>query len=746
MVRVRVRVVRALLPTAAACVVVGLAACMPSPAAVPQQEDCATAGDEDGNGLADCADPVCAGGTACQAPVCGDGVQDPGEGCDDGNAIDGDGCDHNCTVTVCGNGIVTAGEGCDDGNAIDGDGCDHNCTVTACGNGIVTAGEACDDGNATDGDGCNACQLAACPSGVPVEPGKGDSFPLAGPIARIVTSPASCLVYALTVNPPTQLIVFSAASKQELVRIALPDAEDIAISPAGNCLVAAHGDAKQLTVIDTATWRVATVPTNGTPRTVQVDNNGIAYYGQGEDHSYPETDAIVRVDLSSEHETPIANLVNADVMLSNDGAFLYGGESGVTASNLFRYAVSSTGSTTVDRTTYGNRYGFDNPDRHTYLSPGGQHIYFAGVQVDAHALDFVTGRTDERIYAEDAAGSFAVGASHVFDAQLVRPVATLPHGASAAALTASDRELWYYGPPGRLYYVNMAELVGDVVLGVREVTPGPISGYSFAKLIHDPVRPRLYGVDTARAEVVVIDPATGRTTRSIRVNTTPTDLAIDAAGATLFVGHQDVQGFARIRLDDLTFERYVAAPRVTYQIAAVSHDRVVTIDWYQGTTPSLLDATTGAVLSEGSFAWFGALSATADGASVFVGDGGSGGIVTRYSVATDTMIETGHTPDDFYFPPRLIVALPGGSGVYYAGVLLDGNDLGVERYDVNEPIVAVSPDGKRALSATGIYDVATGRRLGALPVTAAALAITPDSRKAFVFTGRTLLAVDLTAF
>jgi cysteine-rich repeat protein len=270
---------------------------MPSPAVVPPQEDCATAGDEDGDGLADCADPVCTGGAACRVPVCGDGVQDPGEGCDDGDAIDGDGCD-------------------------------HDCTVVACGDGIVTAGEACDDGNAIHGDGCDACRLAACPSGVPVEPGEGASFPLAGPIAKIVTRPASCLVYALTVNPPAELIVFSATSKQELARIALPAAEDIAISPDGNRLVAAHGEAKQLTVIDTATWRVATVPTNGTPRTVQVDNEGIAYYGQGEDRSYPETEAIVRVDLSSAQETPIADLVNADVMLSNDGTFLYGGESG----------------------------------------------------------------------------------------------------------------------------------------------------------------------------------------------------------------------------------------------------------------------------------------------------------------------------------------------------------------------------------------------------------------------------------
>ncbi|HEU4732213.1 MAG TPA: hypothetical protein VFT22_30165 [Kofleriaceae bacterium] len=49
---------------------------------------------------------------------------------------------------------------------------------------------------------------------------------------------------------------------------------------------------------------------------------------------------------------------------------------------------------------------------------------------------------------------------------------------------------------------------------------------------------------------------------------------------------------------------------------------------------------------------------------------------------------------DFYFPPRSITALPDGSGAYYAGVLLDGNDLGVERYAVNQPIIAVSPDGR----------------------------------------------------
>jgi cysteine-rich repeat protein len=740
------QLVRAFGRAAVACIAVGLAACSVPPAAAPVQEDCAKPGDEDGNGLADCADPACAGSTTCQA-VCGNGSGEAGEACEDGNTVDGDGCDHNCTVTACGNGVVTAGEACDDGNAIDGDGCDHDCTVTACGNGIVTAGEACDDGNAIDGDGCESCQFAACPSGAPVEAGKGGSLPLAGPVARIVTSPASCFVYALSLAPPAQLVVFSAVNKQELVRIPLPDAQDIAISPDGAYLVAAHPHAKQLSIIDTTTWRVARmVPTEDAPSVVQVDNNGVAYYVKVLALDYPGYTWIYRIDLHSGDERLIAEHYGADVAVSRDGNFLYAGESGLSGDNLFKYAVAAAGSTVVDRTTYNDSYGFETLKRHTYVSPGGQHIYYADYQLDAHALGFTTGRTGELIYAEDAAGSFAVGESHVFDATLVRPVATLPHGARAAALTANDRELWYYGVSGRLYYVNMSELVGGAALGVHEVNPGPLGTYSFAKLIHDPVRPRLYGLDTAQAAVVVIDTRTLQPTRAIRVGSTPTDLAIDAAGTTLFVGHQDVQGFARIKLDDLTFDRYVVAPRVTYQIAAVSGGRVVTIDWYQGTIPSLLDATTGAVLSQGGWAWFGALSATADGASVFVGDGGSGGIVTRYSVATNAMVATGRTPDDFYFPPRSIAALPDGSGVYYAGVLLDGNDLGVQHYAVNQPIIAVSPDGRRALSGTSVYDVATGRPLGVLPATTSALAISPDSRKAFLFTGKAIISADLSAY
>jgi hypothetical protein len=368
------------------------------------------------------------------------------------------------------------------------------------------------------------------------------------------------------------------------------------------------------------------------------------------------------------------------------------------------------------------------------------------LQFRADALSFQSGRTDDAIYAEDAQGTFAIGANHVFDAALVRPVATLPHETTAAVLTAGDRELWYYSAQTqRLYYVNTADLIGSVALGVREVAPGPLSSYHFVKLIHDPIRPRLYGLDSDRASVVVIDAATLQPTRAILVGSTPTDLDVDDTGATLFVGQLDVQGFARIDLDTLTFGGFVVARRDTYRLASVGNGRVVTINNDQWTTPSLLDASSGAVLSEIRLVYEAAVSATRDRATVFIGESGSSGsIVARYAVSSGQFVAIGHTAA-FYFAPRTITALPDGSGAFYAGYLLDGSDLSVERYQTPEAIVAVTGDGRLALSLVHVFDVATGAIRGSLPAGTSALAVDPAGTTAYAFTGSAVATVDLGA-
>jgi len=152
----------------ALCFTAALTACATSePSAPPRDsaaptlfdetrfEECGTAGDEDGNGLADCDDPACAEAPSCQ-PACGDHQRDPGEECDDGNTLNGDGCEADCTLPRCGNAIVDAGEECDDGNDLDGDRCEADCTSARCGNAIRDAGESCDDGNVANGDGCDS--------------------------------------------------------------------------------------------------------------------------------------------------------------------------------------------------------------------------------------------------------------------------------------------------------------------------------------------------------------------------------------------------------------------------------------------------------------------------------------------------------------------------------------------------------------------------------------------------------------
>ena len=65
----------------------------------PPVENCNVVGDEDGNFLADCADPACAETELCK-PRCGNAKVEAGEQCDDGNSIDGDPCTNACTENV----------------------------------------------------------------------------------------------------------------------------------------------------------------------------------------------------------------------------------------------------------------------------------------------------------------------------------------------------------------------------------------------------------------------------------------------------------------------------------------------------------------------------------------------------------------------------------------------------------------------------------------------------------------------
>ncbi|HUL58327.1 MAG TPA: hypothetical protein VLU43_03590 [Anaeromyxobacteraceae bacterium] len=621
---------------------------------------------------------------------------------------------------------------------------------SACGGAYVgPTPDVCGDGIDQN---CNGVPDEGCEC-APSAPGESGSFTLAGQIVKLAKSANGCLLYALNAGSPSQVVVIDTKTKQEVARTTLPQlSTDLDLSPNGQHLVVAHDAVHQISLVDPVSYGVTTtIPVASDPYRIEVDDTGLVYYVE-----YDQWVDLRRVDpsagIASDRLLASWALYAGDIELSSDGAFLYAGEAGISGGNLYKYDVSGGGFTRVDVSTWDGGYGFPYPVRWVYVAPGGRHVYYAGFQLDGSNLALATGAVGGRVFAEDAAGTFAVGEAGLFDAATLRPIATLSPAPSAAVLGSGDRELWWYsGATGRIYFADLQATLTGVELGNRSLPPAPIASYAIARLVADPVRPRLYGLDTTHGLVVAIDSATLAPTGAILVGSTPTDLAVSLDGASLWIGHLDTLALARIDLASWTFDRFVPTPRVCYEVEALTGGRLAVIDQDQWTTPAIIDGATGAVLDTAWGFYEGALAATGDGATLFVGESYlSGSNLTRYDVSAGTLSEVGKTTYDggygFPYPARNVVATPDGQAVYYAGYLLDGSDLSVLRYQQTDAIRSSLPDALRATSSTAVYRVSDGARLGTLPVGGTVQAPSPDGKWLYIATGAAIARVDLSAF
>jgi hypothetical protein len=151
------------------------------------EERCDVEGDEDGNGMADCADPACAGGPGC----CGDNVKDPAEACDEGGTSTMT-CDLDCTAPACNDGVFNAlAETCDDGGNTAN--CNSDCTTPRCGDSLfnAAANEECDGGRAFTA-GCDIdCTKPKCNDGL-FNPFAEDRDPPQSPSTTVPVSAQTC--------------------------------------------------------------------------------------------------------------------------------------------------------------------------------------------------------------------------------------------------------------------------------------------------------------------------------------------------------------------------------------------------------------------------------------------------------------------------------------------------------------------------------------------------------------------------
>lgn len=608
--------------------------------------------------------------------------------------------------------------------------------------------ETCGD---EEDDDCNGATDEGCAC-APVELGEAGSVAVAGPISELVADPSRCFLYALTAGDPAEVIVVETGTKTVLERIELGEpANDIDISPSGDVLAVAHDALHFISVIDLVHWTVASEPATGSdPWALEVDDAGRAWYLE-EDQWVDLRTLDLATGIASDSVATSWGVYEGDLEMGGNGAFLYAGESGISGGTVYKYQVAGTSVSVVDQSTWDDGYGFPYPSRDLYLSPGGQHVYYARHQLDATDLAMVRGSTDERIFAEDAAGTFAVGQTAVWDAELVRPVASLGHTAGAAALVSADRELWTWdAPAGRLRYASADEYVFGVALGQRELAPEPLDAYTFSEIVHDPVRPRLYGLDALRGSVVAIDLPDLTPAQEILVGSTPTDIDVDPSGSVLWVGHFDVHGATRIDLTDLTWDGLVSTPSITYEVEALANEWFAAIEEDQWVNLVLVDGQTGTVADEIPWAVYeGAIEADRAGTSLFVGEAHlSGAGLYRYDVGAGTLYLVDESDYDggygFPYPDRRVAVAPDASGVFYAGYYLDGSDLSVLTYAMSSDIRTVTDT--HAISATTVYDLATGSSLGTLSSAGAVQAASPDGESLYVASGGAIHVVDLTAF
>jgi DNA-binding beta-propeller fold protein YncE len=613
----------------------------------------------------------------------------------------------------------------------------------ACGGTYVgPADEICGDGldNSCDGRTDEGCGCAA------VGPGPGGSFALAGTFGELVPDPKRCLVYGIDLETPQSLVVIDAAAKKELTRVPLPQvATDVDLSPNGDYLVVGYPEVHKIAVIDPSTWKVSQqVNAINVTASVEVNDAGHIIYGPtfrgidiaggiASDLDYKQWLHAPDIDLSRDGKTLFA--ATTDYLFDGNG--------------VVAYAVNGT---TLTPTRAADSAFPPLPElQDIYLSPGEQHVYALGMQYDVRGVrPRIRARLGQRVLASDSAATFAIGTDSVFDAELGVPIAALAHHTDAATLMAGDHELWM-ATTGRAYYVNVAAYVGGKALGARTPTPLALSAYDLVKIVADPVRGRLYGLDAGRRTVIAVDVATHAVVGAIVVGSLPSDLAVAPDGSKLYVGHDATQAYAVIDLATFAFSGFTWTEVPPHRIAVFAGDRALITDSPDNMTSALLwlvETSTGRGLSYSSpsFSSKGRFSATPDGKVVF----STNGLVYRQSTANDVLTPqsyTGKGGPEPYVDPEVITAFPDGSGFYYVNALYRGTDLAtVTTQTIKGPIRSITKDMRLAIGNTIVYRLSDGMALGTLPAYAGLQALSADDKKLFIWNTGDFQVVDLTGY
>ena len=266
-------------------------------------------------------------------------------------------------------------------------------------------------------------------------------------------------------------------------------------------------------------------------------------------------------------------------------------------------------------------------------------------------------------------------------------------------------------------------------------------GSQIERMIADPTRPYIYGVDKVNNSLHFINLSTNVVDKTIYVGSSPVDLDINLEGTTLYIANFGSTQIAMVDLATQTLAGTIFVDTTVgtwdgnpYRLACTAGDTLVFTSMDQWNDLKLVNALTGASLDVQGSIYEPDLVASPDGTSLYAGESGiSTETLSRYTVANGKLTSVDVSAGINNFTSATVLITKDGQYIFYAGQKFLAKNLKSSLGTFSEGIAAINSDGSLAIGASHIFDGTTFGVKRLTPVSTGTMVVSPDDKTLYLY-------------
>ncbi|MFL5308539.1 MAG: hypothetical protein ACJ8F1_25225 [Polyangia bacterium] len=266
-------------------------------------------------------------------------------------------------------------------------------------------------------------------------------------------------------------------------------------------------------------------------------------------------------------------------------------------------------------------------------------------------------------------------------------------------------------------------------------------GSQIERMMVDPARPYLYGVDKVNNSLHFINLTSNTVEKTIYVGSSPVDLDINLAGTTLYVANFGSTQIAMVDLATRTLAGTIFVDTTIgtwdgnpYRLACTAGDTLVYTSMDQWNDLKLVNALTGASMDVAASIYEPDLVANPTGTSVYASESGiSTAYLYRFDLVSGKLMPVDTSAGINAFTNATVLMTKDGQYVFYAGMKFLAKNLKSVLGSFSEPIAAINSDGSLAIGATHMFDGTTFAAKRATPISTGTMAVSPDDKTLYLY-------------